>query len=205
LQDNKLIITIDGPSASGKGAISKIIAEKYSCVYLDTGKLYRGLAKLIIAHELMDNYKESLNLLCQKIDNNLLDDPSLQDDEISNFSSIIAADIQVREALYEFQRNFINENLRIVLDGRDTGSIICPEANYKFYVKADIKIRSKRRYLQNIDYYKRKNISLEKLENNLALRDKRDSERKNAPLIIPDGAFVICNNSNEINDIFFLL
>jgi len=125
----------------------------------------------------------------------------LQDDEISNFSSIIAADIQVREALYEFQRNFINENLRVVLDGRDTGSIICPEANYKFYVKADIKIRSKRRYLQNIDYYKRKNISLEKLENNLALRDKRDSERKNAPLIIPDGAFVICNNSNEINDI----
>jgi len=198
LSDKKLIITIDGTSASGKGAISRIISKKYNTVYLDTGKLYRALAKLIKESKLEGGYEDELEKLCNEISEELLADESLQDDDISHFSSIIAANLTVRKSLYKYQRDLIKSSQKIVLDGRDVGSVICPEANFKFYVEANLEVRAKRRYIQNTAYYKKNNITISDLEKSLAERDKRDMERENSPLIIPKGAHIIDNSSDNI-------
>jgi len=198
LQDKKLIITIDGGSASGKGAISRIISKKYNAVYLDTGKLYRALAKLIKESKLEDYYENQLEELCNEITEKLLADKTLQDDDISYFSSIISANLLVRKSLYKYQRDLIKSSQKIVLDGRDVGSVICPEANFKFYIEANLEVRAKRRYMQNTAYYKKNNITISDLEKTLAERDKRDMERKNSPLIIPKGAHIIDNSRDNI-------
>ena len=198
MSDKKLIITIDGTSASGKGAISRIISKKYNTVYLDTGKLYRALAKLIKESKLEGGYEDELEKLCNEISEELLADESLQDDDISHFSSIIAANLTVRKSLYKYQRDLIKSSQKIVLDGRDVGSVICPEANFKFYVEANLEVRAKRRYMQNTAYYKKNNITISDLEKSLAERDKRDMERENSPLIIPKGAHIIDNSSDNI-------
>lgn len=198
MSDKKLIITIDGTSASGKGAISRIISKKYNTVYLDTGKLYRALAKLIKESKLEGGYEDELEKLCNEISEELLADESLQDDDISHFSSIIAANLTVRKSLYKYQRDLIKSSQKIVLDGRDVGSVICPEANFKFYVEANLEVRAKRRYIQNTAYYKKNNITISDLEKSLAERDKRDMERENSPLIIPKGAHIIDNSSDNI-------
>lgn len=198
MSDKKLIITIDGTSASGKGAISRIISKKYNTVYLDTGKLYRALAKLIKESKLEGGYEDELEKLCNEISEELLADESLQDDDISHFSSIIAANLTVRNSLYKYQRDLIKSSQKIVLDGRDVGSVICPEANFKFYVEANLEVRAKRRYMQNTAYYKKNNITISDLEKSLAERDKRDMERENSPLIIPKGAHIIDNSSDNI-------
>lgn len=198
MSDKKLIITIDGTSASGKGAISRIISKKYNAVYLDTGKLYRALAKLIKESKLEGGYEDELEKLCNEISEELLADESLQDDDISHFSSIIAANLTVRKSLYKYQRDLIKSSQKIVLDGRDVGSVICPEANFKFYVEANLEVRAKRRYMQNTAYYKKNNITISDLEKSLAERDKRDMERENSPLIVPKGAHIIDNSSDNI-------
>ena len=198
MQDKKLIITIDGGSASGKGAISRIISKKYNAVYLDTGKLYRALAKLIKESKLEDYYENQLEELCNEITEKLLADKTLQDDDISYFSSIISANLLVRKSLYKYQRDLIKSSQKIVLDGRDVGSVICPEANFKFYIEANLEVRAKRRYMQNTAYYKKNNITISDLEKTLAERDKRDMERKNSPLIIPKGAHIIDNSRDNI-------
>ncbi len=198
MQDKKLIITIDGGSASGKGAMSRIISKKYNAVYLDTGKLYRALAKLIKESKLEDDYENQLEELCNEITEKLLADKALQDDDISYFSSIISANLLVRKSLYKYQRDLIKSSQKIVLDGRDVGSVICPEANFKFYIEANLEVRAKRRYMQNTAYYKQNNITISDLEKSLAERDKRDMERKNSPLIIPKGAHIIDNSRDNI-------
>ena len=158
--DYSKVITFDGTSGSGKGTIAKIIADHYGYKYLDTGKLYRALALLILIHSKQGDYLQDLGFLMGKINQELLSKKDLYTEDVTNLSSKIAANPEVRKSLLSFQRNFANSPGGAVLDGRDTGSIICPEAENKFYIDADLTIRAKRRYLQNKEFYDKVNMGV---------------------------------------------
>lgn len=200
-QDFSKVITFDGTSGSGKGTIASRIAKHYGYAYLDTGKLYRALALLIIKHSDRKNYIKDLNFLVGKITQDILSSNDLYSEEVTDLSSKVAADTEVRESLFSFQRDFILSNNSVVLDGRDTGSVICPEAKNKFYVDADLDIRSKRRYQQNKQFYDNNKISIAEIKVSLDMRDKRDKERQVAPLIIPKGANIIDNSGDGLDNV----
>ena len=199
--DFNKVITFDGTSASGKGTIAKKVAQNFSYAYLDTGKLYRALSLLMIKKSITNPQNSDLHSLVVEITPKLLSSNSLYDEKVTNFASKIAARAEVREVLVHFQKDFINNNKGVVLDGRDTGSIICPKAKFKFYIDADIEVRARRRYLQNQDDYVKQKISLQQIKNSLLLRDKNDKERKIAPLIIPEGAHIIDNSYDHLEQI----
>ena len=199
--DYSKVITFDGTSGSGKGTIAKIIADHYGYKYLDTGKLYRALALLILIHSKQGDYLHDLGVLIGKINQELLSKKDLYTEDVTNLSSKIAANPEVRKSLLSFQRNFANSTGGAVLDGRDTGSIICPEAENKFYIDADLTIRSKRRYLQNKEFYDKVNMGVSDIEKSLFARDKQDKEREIAPLIVPDGAHVIDNSKDDLETV----
>ena len=199
--DFSKVITFDGTSASGKGTIAKKVAQYFSYAYLDTGKLYRALSLLMIKKSITDPQHSDLDNLVAEITPKLLSSNSLYDEEVTNFASQIAAKAEVRGALIGFQKDFIANNEGVVLDGRDTGSVICPKAKFKFYIDADIDVRAKRRYLQNKDSYIKQNISLQEIRTSLALRDKNDRERDIAPLIIAKGAHIIDNSDDNLKQL----
>lgn len=191
------IITFDGTAASGKGSIAKEVADHYQIKYLDTGKLYRAMAFLIIANNSDSDYKFKLKDYTQQISTDLLANKQLDNEHIGVFASQIAQDIEVRKCLFDFQLEFLKKNKSCVLDGRDTGSVIAPQAKFKFYIDANIKVRAQRRYLQNQAYYTKNNVSLQDLIKKIQKRDEQDKNRKIAPLLVPEGAIII-DNSKDI-------
>lgn len=200
-KDFSKVITFDGTSGSGKGTIAKKIAKHYDYVYLDTGKLYRALASLINTDSNDLDYINKLEILVKKITPQLLASSSLYDEKITLLASKIAENTQVRKALFSFQRDFVLCNDGVVLDGRDTGSVICPEAMHKFYIDADLTVRAKRRYLQNKNFYDNANLNISAIKSSLYDRDQRDKKRKIAPLMVPQGANIIDNSNDNLDDV----
>ena len=194
------IITFDGTSGSGKGTIAQKIAQHFTLPYLDTGKLYRALSYLLVSNNISHIADIKINDFARKIDNNLLNNPALYDENVTIFASQIATNKEVREALFSFQQEFLLNNEGAVLDGRDTGSVICPQAKFKFYIDADIEVRADRRYKQNKEYYLANNINFVQIKSSLSSRDKSDKERKISPLIIPKNAVIIDNSTNNLVD-----
>lgn len=206
-----MIITIDGPTASGKSTVAQLLAKKLRFYYLNTGLLYRA-----VAYILMDRKKYTQEMLALPIKEDLEEiiDPKrliytydeaphialdnvditdyLKDAAIDQAASIISAVPTVREMLLQFQQSLATQH-DIVAEGRDTGSIVFPNADYKFYITADLNVRAKRwQELQKA----RGNIVTQQAANDmLKERDERDSKRDIAPLVKPQGAIVI-NNSN---------
>jgi cytidylate kinase len=193
------IITFDGTSGSGKGTIATKIADHFAIAYLDTGKLYRALSYLLVRNSITNIDNIIMDDFAKQIDNNLLNNPALYDESVTIFASKIAAKPLVRESLFSFQQEFLLNNEGAVLDGRDTGSVICPQAKFKFYIDADIDIRAKRRYNQNKASYLDQNIDNHQIKISLLARDKSDKERKISPLIIPKNAVVIDNSANNLS------
>lgn len=189
-----MIITFDGTSGSGKGTIASSIARSLSFSYLDTGKLYRAFAYLVLSQDLLESFEEEACNIAKKIEPELLNLESLYSEQVAAIASKVAKSSNVRNSLIDMQRNFVKNNKNVVLDGRDTGSVICPNADYKFYIDADIEVRATRRLAQ----LKEKGISGKGYEDiflDLKQRDLNDKNRKIAPLIIPQGAIEI-DNSN---------
>ena len=196
----KTIITFDGTSASGKGTIAKIIAKKFDFVALDTGKLYRMAGLVIIRLGYNDNYLDKLVEIKKKINIDDFLEKELYRKEISEKASQIAQKQEIRDMLYSFQQDFINNNDKVILEGRDTGSVICPNADIKFYVDADSNIRAKRRFLQNEKYNIENNITIEDIEGSLKQRDYNDKNREISPLIVPKNAHIIDNSSSDLEN-----
>ncbi len=138
---NNIVIAIDGPAASGKGTISKAISEKLQFNYLDTGKLYRA-----IGARYLEGYPPVV--AAQSLDSKDLDKYDLQKQEIAQAASEIALIPEVRAALLEFQRDFSQKMPGAVLDGRDIGTIVCPDAKIKIFLTASLEARAKRRYIE---------------------------------------------------------
>ena len=185
------IIAIDGPAASGKGTVSKAISKKLQFNYLDTGKLYRAIgAKYLEGYEPIS--------AAQNLDNNDLKIYDLQKPEIAQAASEIALIPEVRAALLEFQRNFSKKLPGAVLDGRDIGTVVCPDAKVKIFLTASLESRANRRYLELVKQDPK--ISLETILEQIRQRDERDQKRISSPLVAATDAKVIDTSELSIKE-----
>jgi len=175
-----LIIAVDGPAASGKGTIAKALANHYALPHLDTGLLYRAVALTVQRMEL-DPGIEADAVAASNFDEATLADPALRDDEIGKLASVVSAHPLVRAALFQRQRRFANQPGGAVLDGRDIGTVIAPEATAKLFVRATPTIRAKRRHAEL--HARGSTVSLDRVLADIRARDERDSTRSAAPLV----------------------
>ena len=188
---NNIVIAIDGPAASGKGTISKAISEKLQFNYLDTGKLYRA-----IGARYLEGYPPVV--AAQSLDSKDLDKYDLQKQEIAQAASEIASIPEVRAALLEFQRDFSQKMPGAVLDGRDIGTIVCPDAKIKIFLTASLEARAKRRY---IELYKNdQKISFKRILEQIRERDERDQNRSSSPMVAASDAKVFDTSELSINE-----
>ncbi len=185
------VIAIDGPAASGKGTVSKAISEKLQFNYLDTGKLYRAIgAKYLEGYEPIS--------AAQNLDNNDLKIYDLQKPEIAQVASEIALIPEVRAALLQFQRNFSKKLPGAVLDGRDIGTVVCPDAKVKIFLTASLDSRASRRYFELVKQDTK--ISLETILDQIRQRDERDQKRRSSPLVAAVDAKVIDTSDLSIKE-----
>jgi CMP/dCMP kinase len=175
-----LIIAVDGPSASGKGTLARLLADHYGLKHLDTGALYRvvGLAMQLSGKDLADPALAAQ--AAQRLDLSLLEHPSLRTEGTGRAASIVSAHPAVRAALLQLQRDFAHQPPGAVLDGRDIGTVVCPDAQAKLFITADVTIRALRREQDLIACNQPKPFATILLD--LEERDARDQDRAEAPL-----------------------
>jgi cytidylate kinase len=141
-----MIIAIDGPAASGKGTLAKRVADHFGLACLDTGLLYRAVARDVLARggSLEDEVEAAA--VARSIDPATLSDPSLRLPGVGEAASVVARISAVRAALLDYQRDFARQKPGAVLDGRDIGTVVCPDADVKIFVTAEAPVRAQRRY-----------------------------------------------------------
>jgi CMP/dCMP kinase len=166
-------VAIDGPAAAGKGTLAKQLAAHFSMAHLDTGLLYRAVAREVLAGS--DPVAAAVSLQAED-----LDPTGLYTPEVAQQASRVAVLAEVRSALVAFQRNFAQRAEGAVLDGRDIGTVICCDAKVKLFVTARVEVRAKRRYLEL--KAKGANISFQQVLADVNERDARDRDRVEAPL-----------------------
>jgi CMP/dCMP kinase len=185
------VITIDGPAGAGKSTISKLLSQKLGIVYVDTGALYRGVAFEIKKQNIEWENDSKLEAFIKDIDLNfIMDNGSLtlmsngrdisrfiRTPEISMLASSTSAKPQIRAALLDIQKK-IAKTKDAVFEGRDMGTVVFPDAEFKFYLFADLKVRAQRRY----DEMPYEIKSVDKVEQEMQSRDNNDSQRETAPL-----------------------
>jgi len=184
-----MIIAIDGPAASGKGTLAKRIADHWGLAYLDTGLLYRAVARDVRSRGGALDDAAAAQGAAQKLDPASLDDPGLRHPGLGDAASIVARIPQVRTALLAFQRGFANRAGGAVLDGRDIGTVVCPEADVKLYVTASAEVRAERRYLERIG--RGEPATYEAVLEDIRRRDERDAGREAAPMRPAADAFLL--------------
>lgn len=183
-----MIIAVDGPAASGKGTIARALARHYGLPHLDTGLLYRAVA-LTVRRLDLDPAKEADAVAACGFDDALLADPELRSDEIGQLASIVSAHPLVRAALLQRQKRFARQPGGAVLDGRDIGTVIAPDADAKLFVKATPQIRAQRRHKELQGHGSQ--VSFDKVLADIRARDARDSGRSTAPLVMADDAALL--------------
>jgi cytidylate kinase len=183
-----MIIAVDGPAASGKGTIARALAKRYGLPHLDTGLLYRAVAANVQRLEL-DPTIEADAVAATDFDDHLLDDPELRSDEIGKNASVVSAHPLVRAALFHRQRRFAHQPGGAVLDGRDIGTVIAPDAEAKLFIRATPMIRAKRRHAELRE--RGSQVSLDRVLADIRARDLRDSTRGIAPMTPADDAALL--------------
>ncbi len=184
----KFKIATDGSSASGKTTGGKLISKKFNMKFLSSGSLYRFCALKILENNNAYNIK-FVNKVVKSITLQKLQNKKLYSPEVARLSSIIAKKKFVRNALKSFQINFIKKSKLVVVEGRDIGSVIMPDADLKFFFICSIREKAKRRLKE----YKNQNnkITLKQVEKSLIQRDKDDIKRKISPLIMTKNAVLV--------------
>lgn len=172
------VIAIDGTFASGKGTLAKKLADHYNLPHLDTGKLYRAVAKLVLDQNQDPNNANVSADAAKRVTADMLDDPALKSGPVGAAASKVAVHISVRAALLKFQRDFAANGG--ILDGRDIGTVICPDADVKLFIDAGPEKRAKRRQEELTGYGE--DIAFETVLEQLKERDHRDANRDVAPL-----------------------
>ncbi|MBO3758508.1 (d)CMP kinase [Ciceribacter sp. L1K22] len=195
-----MIIAIDGPAAAGKGTLSRRIAETYGFHHLDTGLTYRATAKALLDAGLPLNDERVAADVALRIDLGGLDRDVLSAHDIGEAASKIAVMPAVRRALVEAQRQFASREPGTVLDGRDIGTIVCPDAKVKFYVTASPEIRARRRYDEILG--KGGEAVLEDIFDDVRKRDERDMGRADSPLRPADDAHLLDTSEMSIEAAF---
>ncbi len=175
-----MIIAVDGPAASGKGTIARALARHYGLPNMDTGLLYRAVAATVRQMALDPTIEADAVAACD-FDEELLADPILRDDETGQMASIVSAHPLVRASLLQRQRRFAAQPGGAVLDGRDIGTVIAPDADAKLFVRATPQIRARRRHAEL--QANGSVLSFDKVLADIRARDLRDSGRASAPLV----------------------
>jgi cytidylate kinase len=183
-----MIIAVDGPAASGKGTVARALAKHYGLPHLDTGLLYRAVAENVQRLDL-DPTKEADAVAASNFDDSLLDDPVLRSDEAGQRASIVSAHPLIRAALLQRQRKFAQQEGGAVLDGRDIGTVIAPDADAKLFVKATPQIRARRRHAEL--KARGSMLSFDKVLADIRARDQRDMGRDAAPLVMAADAGIL--------------
>jgi len=210
--EKRLIITVDGPAGAGKSTISKILAGRLSYIYLDTGALYRAVASKVAENEVSADDERQLSDLCaeikislRSIDNDIsifVDDEDVTEkirtQEIGMLASKISAVPVVRGTLLSIQRK-TGKDGGIVAEGRDMGTVVFPDADFKFFLDAGVAERSKRRFTELVE--KGESAEIEDVKRDLMIRDKQDSERGIAPLKPSMDSIVIDSTDMSIVDV----
>jgi CMP/dCMP kinase len=183
-----VIIAVDGPTASGKGTLARAIAAHFGLPYLDTGLLYRAVGRQVQLAG-TDPDSEADALAAADFPDSLLSDPELRSEAIGGYASRVSIHPQVRAALLERQRAFAQQAGGAVLDGRDIGTVICPDADVKLFVIASLDARADRRFAEMQS--QGREISRDEIHAQIERRDERDMNRKDAPLKPAPDAFVL--------------
>jgi len=201
--NQKYIITIDGPAASGKGSLAKIVSSDLNLYYMETGIYYRIFAKTILD----EGFKEEQILKIDKYLNkdhfkfNIRNKENIYNDEVSKLASILAKKEIVRNIITNRQQmileNYPSKFEGILLEGRDCGTVIAPNANVKIFLTADINVRANRRFKQ-VNY--KNNVTYENILIDLVERDKRDESRKISPLKKAEDAILLDNTRNSLEE-----
>ena len=205
-------IALDGPAGSGKSTVAKILAKEYNILYLDTGAMYRACALKAIRENVNPQDRNAVEELVKKLDvkveyldgtqHTYLDGEDVSDkirvNAVSMAASHISAHPCVRVKMVEMQR-VIAKQMSCILDGRDIGSDVLPDAKFKFFLTADSKIRAKRRYDELIE--KGQTVDFDELHAEIVQRDKQDSERDFSPLVCAVDAIVIDTSYMSIDEV----
>lgn len=206
-----MIISIDGPAGSGKSTVAEALAQKLGFYHFNSGSLYRGITAYAIKRGIdetnlnkcacFDNLKLETEFI-DGIQHVYVNDEDmtefLRDNEVSTLAPKVSVIKAVRNIVDKTQKNFAKRN-NIVIDGRDIGSYVFPNANVKFYLDCDVKVRAKRRQteLKNLG----KSYSISELEKEILARDEFDKSKKIAPLVVPKNAIVINSSSLTVREV----
>ena len=195
-----MIIAIDGPAASGKGTLGKRIAAHYGLAHLDSGKLYRAVARDILAAGASPGDAKAALAAARALDPAMLGDRALMDSKLGEAASIVAGLPEVRKALLAYQRDFAARKPGVVIDGRDIGTVICPDADVKLFVTAAPEERARRRYLELNEAGSA--ISEAEVLADIERRDERDQNRAVAPLVRAEDAVLLDTTNLDIDAAF---
>ena len=207
-----MIITVDGPAAAGKGTLSQKVAQKYNLAYFDTGMVYRAVGLMLLKKGIdlqnvseAEKMAESLTFLTMM---KLSTDKDFRSSEGGRAASIVSSYSGVRLRLLDMQRNFAKNPVfsdgtpaqGVIYDGRDTGTVICPEAEVKLFVTASSEVRAKRRYDEFIA--KGLEADYDQVLADVKLRDERDATRKDAPMKPADDAVILDTSDMGIEEVY---
>ncbi|MBX9805639.1 MAG: (d)CMP kinase [Alphaproteobacteria bacterium] len=199
-----MIIAVDGPAGAGKGTISEYLAMKFDLMYLDTGLLFRALAKAVLKEGINPTHREAVARIARTIQVSDIDDPDLRGEDIAAVASQVAVIEEVRQVLTDLQRQFCRSVKApykgAILDGRDIGTVICPDATCKLFVTARPEIRNKRRLLETQMSSDATKEVESVISQKIAERDSRDSTRKIAPLTPAPDAIIIDTSDLTIDE-----
>ncbi len=194
----KFTVAIDGPAAAGKGTISKAVAAHFGFAHLDTGLLYRGVGEKALTYKETSYDPEVAEKLARELTPEDLQADDLRTTRVAQAASKVAVIPEVRAVLLQFQRDFAARDGGAVLDGRDIGTVVCPEAQVKIFVTASAEIRAERRFLE-LDA-KGEDVTRDGVLADVIARDKRDAEREVSPMVAAKDAIVIDTSDLTIDD-----
>lgn len=192
-----MIVAVDGPLASGKGTIARALADRFGLPHLDTGSLYRATGLAVIEAGLDASDAEGCAALARKLDIAAIDEDRIRTAEAGAMASKVAAIPQVRDALFELQRDFATRPGGAILDGRDIGTVICPDADVKLFVTAEAETRARRRWEEL--RAKGETLSFETMLEQTRERDRRDAGRPDAPMKPAEDATLLDTSSLSID------
>ena len=195
-----MIIAIDGPAASGKGTLAKRLAAHFGLPHLDTGLLYRAVARKLLDDGAALADESAALRAAETLDTGLLGDPRLRGAEMGDAASVISAYQPVRRALLDFQRHFAGQAKGAVLDGRDIGTVVCPDADVKLFITAAPEERARRRHLELLT--RGDQAAYTAILEEIRRRDERDATRATAPLK-PAGDALILDTTELDSDAAF--
>jgi len=210
-----LIIAIDGPSGSGKTTLGRMLARALNLIYVDTGSMYRAVALGVINASISPTDETAVTRLAESLDIDLSGDPDslkvflngadvteqIRSEEVTRMSSIVSVIPGVRRAMVALQRQIGLKGA--VLNGRDIGTVVFPDASYKFFLTASVTERANRRYKEDVT--KNSDVSLAATLADMTERDLRDSTRADSPLKIAADAVVIDSSGMSIDEVFNLM